>query len=393
MRMFLLWRRTVLIALCCFILLLASAALGEVSTATPSVLAVETIIGENRVRYPQLQGMGNEIEQSINNAIVERGKIAQRMVTLATLQPGGTGLQVDFEAFLEGDVFSAVINARGVMENGRNGQAYVALCYHLSTGEPLTLDDFFTDPELAVSYMEETLEETYPDELGSYVENGALTPLPRDSFSIDSDGITFYYDQDQFSLVTGTSGAAHFYFDELNDYLLSENDALPVTLALRSVPLRDEQIKAAIAYKVSLGELPHIRAKLGDPMQALIDEYRLLREPDQYPGGRYCQLEAPMFRQILILTDALAKGFENSKVLGLLSYRCNLFGIQTGSTTQERWREILGTPESTVDFDEMLAYTYGLPVGTADYYTFESSQLFLYADEDSLLYAVRLTQT
>ena len=100
-----------------------------------------------------------------------------------------------------------------------------------------------------------------------------------------------------------------------------------------------------------------------------------------------------MFRQILILTDALAKGFENSKVLGLLSYRCNLFGIQTGSTTQERWREILGTPESTVDFDEMLAYTYGLPVGTADYYTFESSQLFLYADEDGLLYAVRLTQT
>ena len=99
-----------------------------------------------------------------------------------------------------------------------------------------------------------------------------------------------------------------------------------------------------------------------------------------------------MFRRILVLTDALTSGFERSTVSGLMSFRANLFGIQTGITTRERWREILGDPDSSVAFDEQLAFDYSLPTGTADYYNLGGHQLLLYADDNDTLYAVRLTQ-
>ena len=76
--------------------------------------------------------------------------------------------------------------------------------------------------------------------------------------------------------------------------------------------------------------LPHVRAKLGQSMTELVNKFRLLRTPDQYPGGRYFQMESPAFRQVLVLTDALTTGWDSSQVNGLLSYRANLFGIKTG---------------------------------------------------------------
>lgn len=39
-----------------------------------------------------------------------------------------------------------------------------------------------------------------------------------------------------------------------------------------------------------------------------------------------------------------------------------------------------------------MAASYGLPVGTADYYDYTGAQLMLYADENGVLTAVRLTR-
>ena len=379
-------------------LLLSPAALAEESKSvdpalgSPVVNEVVTQIGDNAIRYPQLKGLANEaIQQQINDAIVEQGKIAQRMVTLSTLTDGGTGLTVTYEAFVGGGIFSTVINAKGVMENGRSGQEYTALCFDLETGKTLTLGDLFTNPEDAVSYMEQTLEATYLDELSSYLENSELTPLPTESFALDADGITFFYPSKQFSLLSGYSGAAQFNYDELTDYLIPDETALPARLGVLPTSLSDAEIKRNIEQMVSQGNLPHVRAKLGDSMSDLVKQYRLLRTPDQYPGGRYCQLEAPAFRQVLVLTDALTTTFDNSKVEGLLSYRADLYGVQVGVTSRDRWLKILGEPDSSVAFDEALASDYALPTGTADYYTFGDRQLLLYAGENDVLYAVRLT--
>lgn len=359
---------------------------------SPEVRAVETELNGNAVRYPQLVGLADEaVQQAINDAVVEQGKIAQRMVTLSLLKDGGAGLQVTYEAFLGGGVFSTVLSAKGVMENGRTGQEYAAMSFHLATGQPVTLDELFTDPDAAVSRMEDVLLSTYLDELSSYLENSDLTPLPRESFNLDADGITFYYPYRQFALLSGYCGAAQFCYDELAGELRTDTDALPAKLGAITPPRAQDEIRQLIEQTVSQGALPHISARLGDGMADLIGRYRLLRTPDQYPGGRYFQLEAPSFRQVLVLSDALSGGWDNSRVEGLLSYRANLFGLQCGVTSSGAWHAILGEPDSSVAFDEALAYDYGLIPGTADYYSFGERQLLLYAGEDGVLYAVRLT--
>lgn len=364
-------------------------ALGE-----PTLRETAIYNGDNAVLYPQLEGLANATVQSeINDAIVEKANIAQRLVTLSTLQAGGSGLQVTYGAYLGGGILSLAFDARGVMENGRNGQAYAAMGFHLDTGEPLTLSDLFYDPASAIIYMEETLLATYLDELGSYVENTSITPLPVESFSLDQTGITFYYEQSQFSLVTGECVAVEFHYSELSDFLRQEQDTLPAKFAVIPEQLKDAQIKAAVAYAVSGGSLPDIPARLGENMAQVLEENPLLREPDQYPGGRYCQLKTPVYRGVLLMTDALTAQYDHSVVQGILSYRTNLFGLQTGRTAQARWREVLGAPDSTVLFDQGLAGSYGLPVGTADYYNLDGGQLMLYADQTGILYAVRLTQT
>ncbi|MDD3212728.1 MAG: hypothetical protein PHY64_03600 [Eubacteriales bacterium] len=386
-------RLVLLIFMLCMLLALPSSQIGKAEVLQEAQITEEsTAIGDNSVRYPQLAGMADaQVQQTINDAIVEKAKIAQRLVTLGVLQGGGSGLTVDYDAYVGGGVFSAVINAVGVMENGRSGQSYTGLCFDLATGEPVSLSALFTDVDGAVAQMEATLEDTYLDELSSYLAYAELTPLPTDNFSMDADGITFYYPADQFSLLSGYCGAAQFNYDEISDFLRTDEGSLPVAMGILPQTLTDTEMKAKIEQAAKDGTLPHVRATLDEPMTDLIGKYRLLRQPDQYPGGKYYQLEAPMFRQILVLSDALTSGYENSVVEGIMSFRTNLYCIQTGVTPRDRWLAVLGNPQSTVVLDEELAYDYGLPVGTADYYTIGSRQLLLYADESDTLYAIRLS--
>ena len=365
----------------------------ESTTATPTVREVAFVISDSSIRYPQLEGLTNaDIQETINNLIVEKANITQRMVTLSTLKAGGTGLAVSYDAYLGGGIFSTVISAKGILDQGRNSHAYTALSFDLATGRELTLADLFTKPQEAVAYMEQTLQSTYLEELSNYLENSALTPLPIDSFTLDADGITFYYPYAQFALLSGYCGAAQFTYDELASFLLAGKGSLPERLNVLPQSLDDQTARDKIVQTMEAGELPHISVKLGDRMTDLISRYRLLREPDRYPGGRYCQFEAPAFRQVLVLTDTLTTGYEQSTVEGIMCFRGNLFGICIGETAIARWREILGEPESTVAFDEALAYDYGLPTGTADYYNLGGHQLMLYADSTDTLFAVRLTQ-
>lgn len=360
---------------------------------TPTVQDVATVIGENAIHYPQLSGMADEkYQQSINDAIVEKANIAQRMVTLSTLQAGGSGLQVTYKAYLKADIFSTVISAKGILENGRSGQVYTALNYDLQTGTPLSISDLFTDTDAAVAAMEQILQSTYLDELSSYMENSDLTPLPTEQFSLDANGITFYYPYRQFALLSGYSGAAQFAYHEISEFLRTDAGGVPARLDMLAKSYTDEETRALIEQDARTGVLSDVPVQLGESMQPLIDQNRLLRVPDRYPGGRYCQLEAPVFRRVLILTDELSNTFEQSVVQGIMSFRADWYGIKTGATEQKRWREILGQAENTVAFTDSMAYDYGLLAGTADYYSIGGHQVMLYADADQLLYAIRLTQ-
>lgn len=375
-----------LVVLCCF-----STAQGAGQAASPRLAEVRTAVGDNLVAYPQLEGLADAgIQQAVNDDIILRGDIAGHLVSLSTLREGAGGLVVDYQAFLKNDILSVTFSAKGQIGPGPSGQAYTALCYDLRTGRPLRAEELFEDATGAAAYMEEILERTLMEDLSGYMRNDRLSPLPMDNFSLDEDGLTFYYPESQFSLISDYAGAGHFYYEELAEWL--NWDGVLGRLEVQPRALSDAQAKEAIQKVVESGRLPHVPVAIGEAMPDVVQKYRLLREPDQYPAGKYYQMEAPMFRQVLILSDALAGGYEHSVVEGLQSARASLFGIQAGSTPRERWREILGQPQQTAVFDESLAYDYGIPPGESDFYTFGSYQLRLHADESGILHSIRLTQ-
>ena len=199
--------------------LLFALALAAALTAVLPALAqgevdeVRTQIGENHVAYPQLKGMADEeIQTKINDDIVLSSGVANHLVTLATLGDSPWGLKVDYEVtMLTEDVFSAVMNAQGKMPDGREGQAYAALTYDLATGERLSMDKLFKDVDAAVAWMEAEAEASLGEELSGYMEYSDITPLPRDAFTLDADGVTFWYPSDQLRLMSGYSGACQFF--------------------------------------------------------------------------------------------------------------------------------------------------------------------------------------
>ena len=386
-----------LILLCMFCMIHAGYAsvvtLSNVTEANVTIVDNATEIGDNYVRYPQLDGMDDStLQQMINNTIVDEANILQRLVTLSSLQQGGTGLQVSYSTYMHNALFTTTISAYGTMDNLRSGHSYTALAYDLISGERLTIADFFTDPEATVAWMEEQLLANMDDAFSYYLEHADITPLPSDSFSFDQNGITFYYPYQQFALLSGYSASAQFQYGELQEFLIPNENSVPVRLNAFLPQYTDVQIKENIEAIVAKGMLPYLDVTLGDSVFDLITDYGLTRTPDHFQGGRYFQFEAPAFRNILIMSDALADGYEASIVEGILAMRMNLYGIQTGVTEQKRWREILGEPSVSVYYDSFLAADYGLPICTADYYSIANRQLILFADESGVLYAIRLSK-
>lgn len=364
---------------------------GSALADTPKIREESIVIGENRVVYPQLEGLEDEaIQKAINDDIVMRGDITGHLVTLSTLQEGGWGLTVDYEAYLQNNVLSITLGAKGEVTRGREGQTYTALCYDLETGLSLKAEDLFADLPAAVAFMEEEATRTMTDELSGYLENTDLAPLPVDNFVLDADGITFYYPMTQFQLLSGYSGACQFYYEEITDFL--DWDGVVGGLGVQPQEYTDAEARERIARQVESGGLPHVPVKIGDNVKEASAKYRLLREPDGYPGGKYYQMETPMFRQVLVLAGELSRSDENAPVTGLQTMRGSLFGIQAGKTTRDEWRRILGDPESTVVFDENLAYDYSIPQGESDFYTYGKFQLRLHADADGILHNIRISQ-
>jgi len=347
-----------------------------------TVTATETKIGENAMSYPQLEGMADQaVQEKINSDIVLASNVSGMLMTLVTLDPQMQQFTMDYEVCrLDDEVFSVVISAMGRQPGKRDGHTWTALSYDLSTGERLTLDQLFEDPQEAVARMEEIAEASLSEELNGYMEYSEIVPLPQDQFTLDDTGITFWYPEEQFSLFSGFSGACQFWYEELEGLWLK--DPTPEKT--------DAEIRIAVEQAVSSGVLPSVPVRMGQSMQEIADAYRLVRTPDEFPGGRYFVMEDPRFRQILILSDSLYSGYDRSVAEGIQLKRGGIGGLTVGETTQLRWREVLGEPEKTVAFTENMAYDYNLPAGEYDVYRFGGNELRLHADENGVLCAVQL---
>lgn len=363
---------------------LACLMLGSFACAEKGVkiTEVETVIGENGVRYPQLEGMADvEIQKKINDEIVLESGVSGHLVTLITMGQNPWKLQVEHESrVLDDGIFSTVISARGKIGTQRDAHAYTALCYDLSTGLRLTMDDLFADVEAAKEKMEQIVLDSLSEELNGYLEYSDLTPLPWDSFTLDENGITFWYPADQFRLLSGWAGAAQFRYEELDG--LWKNGFAP------EVPAKPDA--EAIALTVEAGEMPGIPVYMGQPLNEVLSAYRLLRTPDEFPGGRYYMMEDPAFRGVMVLSDALERDTANSAVEGVQLRRGGFHGLLIGRTEKDAWQAALGKPLETVQMTEGMAYDYGLSEGSCDVYHFGSRELRLYAGEDGVLFAIQL---
>ena len=365
------------ICLLAFLMLVFGRASAEVT-----IEEVVTQFGENTVSYPQLSGMEDEaIQQKINDDIVLASGVTNHMVSLFTLT-GQQSLLVEYEAYMNDRLFSTVISARGKLPGRRDGHEYTALTYDLETGERLTLEDVFSDVDAAVALMEEKAAATLSEELNGYLEYSDVTPLPVDRFTLDEHGITFWYPSEQFSLVSGYSGACQFWYEELSG--LWKADPTPE-------PGQEERRKA-IEESAASGRLPHVPAELGQSMQEIMDAYRLLREPDEFPGGRYFIMEDPAFRSVLVLSDSLQMDYSASVVQGIQLRRGGLHGLTIGKTARQEWLELLGSPQQAFAMTESMAYDYGLCEGHCDVYQYGEYQLRLYSDAQGILFAIQLGQ-
>ena len=89
---------------------------------------------------------------------------------------------------------------------------------------------------------------------------------------------------------------------------------------------------------------------------------------------------------------ALTEEFDQSVVQGIRADRLNFYGLCTGDTTIDWWREVLGEPDNTLTVDETRAESWRIVPGTSDYYTFGDYRLRLHADESGVLRSVFLTR-
>ena len=376
--------------LCLLLMLTFTCALAE----SPAVNDVGLDLLGSSIHYPQLTGLDPAVQTAVNAAIMEKGQINARLSRMAALGSAPVKLNVSYAYTLQGDVFSCAILADGAVENSRATQVWSTVNFDLRTGEEITFADLFVDADAATAFIEGYLDEQVAPELSAHLAAGSLTPIPEE-FTISPTGLTLYYDIDSFRTLSDKAGTVTILWHELRPFLqvsdVSEPAAVINRLAMDFITL-DVTDGNTLLESLQSGALPGIPATLGQPMQELIERYALLTDPDIYEGGRMIALEDGAFRGVYILTDALTEEFDQSVVQGIRADRLNFYGLCTGYTTIDMWREALGDPDATLTVDENRAESWRIVPGTSDYYTLGDYRLRLHADENGILRSVFLTR-
>ena len=362
------------------------------SAGSPVVNDVRLDLLGSSVHYPQVSRLANpDAQTAVNAAIMEKGCINERLSRMASLMNSPVKLNVSYTYTLENDVFSCAILADGAVETNRATQVWSTVNMNLFTGEEITFADLFIDADAATAFIGAYLDEQVAPELSAHLAAGSLTPIPE-TFTISPTGLTLYYDIDDFRTLSDKAGTVTILWTELREHLALD----------MGTPLYDLRVERHIGPGIddpeyirsdlADGAFPGIPAAIGQPMQELVDRWSLLTDPDIYEGGRMIALEDGAFRGVYILTDALTEEFDHSVVQGIRADRLNFYGLCTGHTTIDEWREVLGSPETTLYVDETRAESWRIVPGTSDYYTFGNYRLRLHADESGVLRSVFLTQ-
>lgn len=343
------------------------------------------------IHYPAVTGMADETLQArINDALQTTGRVADvadRWVSLLS-----TSLRADLawradETAFAGGIVSCVFMAEGALTDTRPEQRNTACVLDLRTGEPVNFDDLFTDSEAAREAISEYIGYTVVPELNAYLTLEDLTELPQD-FSVDVQGITFWYTQQDYTMLSDRAGSIRVPWSALTEWLRLGEDTVLRRIGAETMLLGGDGAADAIAACVTAGALPGIPAVMGESMQSLTDTYCLLNDPDLMDGGRLFALEDCRFRGVWIVTDSLTETWDDSIVQGIRTNEYSLYGLVTGKSTREDCLALLGEPFITLEMDEELADSQCLVPGTSDYFVFGEYRLRLHFDGDGILCTV-----
>ena len=349
-------------------------------------------LGECSVKYPALRegAAAEELRQTINDRILEDGHVRDYLTRVSQLISGGS-LQVGWSGTVMGDVFSFVMSAEGAVVNPRPAFVWTAGNIDLRDGHEVTWEELFPDPDAARETVEAYLEEAVAPELSAHLLNSGLTPVPE-LFALNERGLLLLYPADQLSTLSDRAGDVLIPWRVVSELLDAREDGIAarigVTNWLEMTEENAEKIRAAAAE----GRLPGIPVRLGDSVQAWTDRQHLLIDPDVYEGGRLFSLEGGIFRSVFLMTDFLSESWETSVVDGIRMDEGNLFGLVTGRTEQAAWRQLLGEPDHTVEYDEEKAEAYRTVPGSRDYYEFGGNRLQLHANEEGVLVSVIISE-
>ncbi|MBR1585313.1 MAG: hypothetical protein IJ662_07235 [Clostridia bacterium] len=359
------------------------------------------------ITYPVLSALSEEMQPAadrINVAIQENAHIQQYMLLLPNLRFGSVGLQMTYEeilgeGFYQGRGYYAVLfSVEGKMLTGLPSQVYYPMVFDVSTGEQVTFDQVFADPEGARAYMEEQVMEQVEDSLSTYLENRDLLPIPYDRFALSGQGqITFYYDHDQLSFLSGQSGAVSFRYSELSDFLDLSPDAPAMNLSWNDGGLhpywyalgQQGDVKGQFEQIIAQGQLPGLEkvlpAAIGSPVEQLMASLAVTTDSGFYPGGAFLETEDARLRGTLILTDE-----GEQTITGFLTGRADAYGIETGRTTVDQITQWLGDPAAKLPMDEAAAELYRVCPGTALIYPLAERRCTLYADTENVLQFIKV---
>ena len=259
-------------------LLCIPSALGE---EVPSLLHQQVDAAAGSVSYPQVTGMSDAVyQQQANAAILAAGEVEARITRLQSLSADSVGLTQTYEALLAGDVLSVAFSAQGALRDSGFTHQWSTVNLDLTTGEVITLADLFTDEAAARQAILDYMEQQVAPELSAHLEAGQLAPLPE-TFALSQVGITFYYDLDRFTTLSGKAGKITLLYTELRDLLKLGEGTVLTRLGAEEALTLNAQSAEKIRAAVEAGQIPGIPAVVGEQLTALIERYPLRQAPDR----------------------------------------------------------------------------------------------------------------
>ena len=375
---------------------LLAALLLAAGTAAADGAAVEERgldLSGSSLRYPVVAGLGDEnLEKQVNGQIQADLNVSGYLARMSQLiSDENRNLHAEWRGGMAGDVFSAAMSARGALDGSLTTHVWTWSNIDLRDGHEISLAELFSDETEGLEALGAYLEEKVAPELSDHLMNRDVLPLPE-GFLLEPSGLTLLYPAGQLSTLSDRAGDIRLGWNEIREVLNLEEGSLAERIGVPDMITLTETSAEQIRHMTESGQLPGIPVTIGESLKALTDRYHLLTDPDIYEQGRMFSLEGGCFRNVALLTDYISERWDESIVQGIRMDEGCAWGLCVGETDRTAWREMLGEPDSTAEFDEDRAEAYRTEPGSCDYYRYGAYMLQLYCDGDGILKHITLAQ-